>query len=230
METKKMNSLGERVKKSLQASGKSQGELSRYLGLTPGSVSLWVSGKTKNIKSSHIYRAAEFLGVSPVWVATGKVDVESSKVGSVPDGILPNGYVAIPQYRIRFGAGREVPPTYDEETDSRPVLYEETWFQVHHVSPKNCRRFTIRGESMWPLIYDGDYVMCDCSPVDHILPGKVYVFCFEGELFCKRLYRKASGEIILKSENPDYAEETIKPNDTFFIVGRVIDLQSSKRF
>ncbi|HCQ9885968.1 TPA: helix-turn-helix transcriptional regulator [Acinetobacter baumannii] len=47
-------------------------DLARAVGVKPPSVSDWLSGKSKTMEGENLLKAAKFLGVNPVWLATGK--------------------------------------------------------------------------------------------------------------------------------------------------------------
>ncbi len=51
-------------------------DLARAVGVRPPSVSDWLSGKSKTMEGENLLRAAKHLGVSPIWLATGKGDHE----------------------------------------------------------------------------------------------------------------------------------------------------------
>ena len=51
-----------------------QKKLADHCGVSPPSVSDWVSGKTAVIESTHLLKCADFFKVSPKWLATGEGD------------------------------------------------------------------------------------------------------------------------------------------------------------
>lgn len=67
-----MSTLAERIHETLQESGSIAADLARACGVKPPSVSAWLSGETKSLKASTAIRAAEFLGVSQLWLTEGK--------------------------------------------------------------------------------------------------------------------------------------------------------------
>lgn len=74
-----MSTLQERIKKLLTGPPKiSQAALARACGIKPPSVNDWVSGKTKSIEGENLLRAAAFLKVSPLWLATGRGAMNAS--------------------------------------------------------------------------------------------------------------------------------------------------------
>ncbi len=46
--------------------------LARYCGVKPPSVSDWFTGKTVSLNAETVIKAAEFFGVRPYWLLTGK--------------------------------------------------------------------------------------------------------------------------------------------------------------
>ncbi len=67
-----MGTLAKRVLQAMQDKGCTASELARAAGVKPPSVSDWLSGKTKTLKSNTALRAAAFLGVEPLWLSEGK--------------------------------------------------------------------------------------------------------------------------------------------------------------
>lgn len=63
--------LADRLKKALDEGGHLAADLARACRVKPPSVSAWLSGDTKEIKAVPLLDAAEFLRVSPRWLAEG---------------------------------------------------------------------------------------------------------------------------------------------------------------
>lgn len=55
-------------------------DLARAVGVKPPSVSDWLSGKSKTMEGENLLRVAKYLNVNPVWLATGKDDVNSNNI------------------------------------------------------------------------------------------------------------------------------------------------------
>ncbi len=53
-------------------------ELARAVGVKPPSVSDWLSGKSKTMEGENLLKVAKYLGISPIWLATGKGEHEFS--------------------------------------------------------------------------------------------------------------------------------------------------------
>ena len=82
---------------------------------------------------------------------------------------------------------------------------------------------TAEGASMYPVIFDGDKVILKHWQGEQIIDDKIYLFSYNDELFIKKLAKNID-QIIIKSENEEYPNRIITPNDTFKIIGRVVSL------
>lgn len=227
--------LKDRMAKAIQRSGKTKAELARHCGVTRPAVSKWCNGNSKSIDAALAVKAATFLGVSAEWLATGRGELppEGDPVGAIYDeDEVPAGYVNVPEYRVEVGAGDCGEPSYEEETESKRALYRQEWFSAHGVKVENCKRLKVRGDSMYPILFDGDTIMCDCTPNQQISPGKIYAFCFGNGLRVKRLFPRLNGGMLVRSENPNEPDEEIIADEMskFRLIGRVIDRSGSGPF
>lgn len=82
-----------------------------------------------------------------------------------------------------------------------------------------------KGDSMVPYINDGDKLIVEHNSDNNIIDNKVYVFCYNSEIFVKRLYKNFD-EIIIKSENANYNTKTVKGNDMndINIIGKIVGI------
>ena len=68
-----MKTLSERLRQAMnESSGITQVEIARYCGISPASITKWVDGRTKRLDGSNLIRAAQLLGVTPLWLAEGR--------------------------------------------------------------------------------------------------------------------------------------------------------------
>lgn len=79
------------------------------------------------------------------------------------------------------------------------------------------------GNSMSPTIDDRDKLVVEHWTGEQIQDNKIYVFCFNGEFFIKRLSKNLD-EIIIKSDNPEYRLRTINGSviNDLKLIGKVI--------
>lgn len=73
-----MKTLAERMAAALAASGKKQADLVIATGAKASSVTNWFGGRTSNLKGENLTKAAAFLGVNAVWLASGSGPMKGS--------------------------------------------------------------------------------------------------------------------------------------------------------
>jgi hypothetical protein len=59
--------------------------LAKHCGVKAPSVSDWISGETKTLEGDNLLRAADFLGVNPKWLASGKGPMLRGETGGVAE-------------------------------------------------------------------------------------------------------------------------------------------------
>ena len=94
-------------------------------------------------------------------------------------------------------------------------------------NPEISTRSAAEGDSMEPLICDGDTVLFVEEPEGSpVRDGHVYALRYGGSLKIKRLYRKANGDLIIRSDNSRYPDEVVPnslTNELVQIYGPVIE-------
>lgn len=207
-------------------------DLALAIGVSRQAVQKWASGRSAP-KGTNLAKICQFFDVTTEWMTRGEDHLQQvlkvESVGSYhEDDPTPDGYVAIPEYRITFGAGSDEPPTIEEEQNSRKALYRQDFFDAHGVKAENCKRYKVHGDSMQPTLNDGDTVLVVENP-ERIVDGDVYVFSVRNEMMIKRLYRRANGTIVIHSDNEDgrYIDEEMTPEDQereyFRVYGHAIE-------
>lgn len=217
--------LATRLTEALNEAGISQSDLARACGVTSASVSDWINGKTKTIRPQYLSKAAQALNVSIAWLATGEGSKQSSSVGVVEEDYNDDDFVMIPEYKIRLAAGPGAEPTPEELSATTKACYRRAWFIKRGLNPKYCIRLRVDGNSMEPLLRDGDCVMI-CRRVERIVSGKIYAFAYNGDLRIKYLSTKINGDVVVKSENrTDFEDEIIPAEDreNLHIIGVVVE-------
>jgi len=76
----------------------------------------------------------------------------------------------------------------------------------------------VQGDSMEPDIRDGDYVMCQKTAFENIVPGQNYLFnTIDGINTVKEAGVKTTAEIELVPKNPAHDKITIKAEDLLYV-------------
>lgn len=201
-------------------------ELADAIGAKYSTVAAWRNGRTKSIRGALLLETAKTLDVDPIWLQTGQQLSNNVLFAEIDDP--SKGAFAIKKYNVNIGCGHtSVEPTYDELLDTVPIYKTESWFVKHHVDPEDCRALVVSGDSMSPLINDGDTVIVDTSVKarSHYVPTAVYAIFFDDYLMCKQLVKKINGTLVIHSLNPKYEDEVVEPEeaDQLSIIGRVLE-------
>lgn len=153
------------------------------------------------ISDSLVNRIVVNLGVSKEWLVSGEgVPFPRVKAPSaVTVRSLPEGSAGTPVYDVDVTAGAM----------SREMMFANDRIVGYVDIPginENCKIVKVSGDSMMPVINNGDYVavreICDLSV---IYWGQIYVVLLEDYRMVKYLRRHADdSKVILRSENPKY--------------------------
>lgn len=206
--------FAERLKAAMTRRGLFPRDVAAAVGKSAQAVYYWTTGRNEP-QPEVLKRLAEFLEVSPIWLKTGQDDVmQQARPVAVAEDVADNGdYVFIPEYHIEFGCspgGVDAPSLVPEST--KKAAYRLDFFTARGINPDKCRRVLADGDSMEPLICDGDTVMFVEQPIGApVKDGRIYCLSYGGALKIKRLYRKANGDLIIRSDNPSYPDEIV-PN------------------
>jgi len=177
-------------------------------------------GSKNNIK------AAQVLGLDPVWLATGK---GPQLLGGNPDApvviaqeneSLQDGYIRLPILaEAAAGAG-----AYPLDEVVRYVDVLESYVRRHlNANPRNIHVLTARGSSMVGEIEDGDVMFV--QPVQGFSDDGIYILTLDGLVRVKRLRLMMAAKIVhIESNDGSPAEEVpfSEINSTLYIQGRVL--------
>lgn len=220
-------SFAKRLSALMTQRGVSIGQLANATGRSRQSVSYWKTGRNEPTADVLVI-IADVLKTSPIWLKTGEGEGKTESVVIAEDIKDDENFVFIPEYKLSFGcsSGGCTAPEWIEQPDGQGA-YRRDFFQARHINPKNCRRARAEGDSMEPLICDGDAVLFVEEPKGTpVRDGHIYALRYGGALKIKRLYRKANGDLIIRSDNAKYPDEVI-PNtmtdDLIQIYGPVIE-------
>ena len=218
------STLGERLKHALKVRNVKSQEVADFIGSNRSAVSLWISGRNKSIRNDYLLKICDYLKISPDWLVSGEGEMD---LPDTKESIENNGnYIKIPEYSISFSAGNGVEPTFEELEDVHAAYYPIDFFRRYNACSKNCKRFRVSGDSMEPLINDGDVILVDCSPVESIKDNEIYAISIDGALRVKQLVKPLKGGLIVRSFNQaEYKDEIFNPEEAerVKIIGRVVD-------
>ena len=210
------------IKKIRTAKGLTQLEFAKLVNSVSSTVAAIESGK-REIPKSMLKSLVENLGIDANWLLTGEGEMFRGETRNVSQT-----YSKIPLLRQRVSCG---PGKNWEESDAVET-YVEPLCLIPSFRNKNIYAFRAEGLSMVGAgIHDGDIVLFDAgsnAPEDDI-----YVFAWEGNVFCKLLKFNEFEHIInvysVHSKEIDKAELLKKLDmdnpgitDNFRLFGRVL--------
>lgn len=140
-----------------------------------------------------------------------------------------DSYARIPAYPVEASAGDGA--TAVDVAPDGALAFRKDWLSKHGISLDNATLLRARGDSMEPIIWDGDLLLIDRSRTTINASAKktrqkaVYVVELEGQLLVKTLRRPSEDRIILISENVagyDPTELRGRELNALRIVGKVV--------
>lgn len=180
-----MNTLAERLRYAMEIlpPNKIKGvDLARAVGVKPPSVSDWLSGKSKTMEGENLVRAAKFLKVNPTWLASGTGEIQ-------PDTILKFKQLDIDAFKKKYNISDSDEAVLFSSIVEKPFTpSSKRWVPVKayskmgmdgyftdmgyegnggdgyvptHTAGSNAYAVKGTGDSMFPAIRNGWYVVCD---------------------------------------------------------------------
>jgi phage repressor protein C with HTH and peptisase S24 domain len=211
--------LGERIKERREHLELTQENIARHFDMSHEEVQQWESGATtptgKALRELRI-----LLKCNLQWLLTGE-----APNAAVPDppapAEAPPRYAPVQFIVMRAGAsgGRYV----ESEVLGPPKYFEEQLIRELRAQPKDLRAVEVEGESMEPLLRNGDQVLVDTRKTSVIEPGLFVVFDGDG-LVCKwveKMHDAPEPTLQLKSENPQFDNYQVAAARAQ-VIGRVV--------
>lgn len=193
----------------------SQSELARELEINRSGIT---HARNKNqIPDKWIIKLFRRFQVNPEWIDTGKGPV-FLKPGE-PAHITDQEYRQIPKVAARLSAGTG---SFETDEDVRDYLSFPAAWLARKGSAASMVAMEVFGQSMEPLIREGDTVLIDQSQ-SRIMAGAIYAVGVDDTILVKRL-EKHPNALVLCSENPAFDPIHLDTHslDKVRVLGRVI--------
>lgn len=221
-----MKTLAERFKFARENAGLSQEDLAVKVGLTQQSIAKIENGIT--LQPRKIKELALSLGVSQQWLQLGIEEnavLSNYVVQESEEAILdPELFVRVPILDIELSAGNGAEAELIESSlETFPLRRDE--LRKAGVSASNARIVKIWGNSLLPVLTNGDYVAVDTAKAQSTRDGDLYAVRDGVLLRVKILIGLSDGGLILRSFNKDeYPDEVLTYNERrarVHVIGRV---------
>ena len=190
--------------------------LSRLIGRNPAYIQQYVKrGTPRRLAEQDRRVLADYLGVSEALL--GAPTDDSPKAAGDPRRA---DLVAVPRYDLAASAG---PGALDQaERRAADLHFPAAMLRALGArSPASLSLVRVQGDSMLPLLGDGDDILVDRDDAADRLRNGVYVLRHEDTLIVKRV-RLARGGFSVLSDNRAYSSWRDADPARFAIIGRVL--------
>ncbi len=199
-----------RIKYLMKEFNYRQVDFARKIDVDASNLSKYLNGRLP-ISDSFVNRLVVNLGVSKQWLEDG-TDLPFGKgvpAVSVVGGQSLQSHQGTPVYDIDVTAGTM--PRSRMFTDEQIV----GWVNLPDVAQSGCRIVKVSGDSMSPVIQNGDYIAIrELTNTQCIFWGQIYVVILEDYRMLKYVRRHADPSLVtLRSANPDYDDMDIARSD-----------------
>lgn len=163
--------------------------------------------------------------------AAGGGSVDAQAPGRVMAAVDGREFVLLPRYDVTVSAGSGTVVRSEQVVDY--LAFSADWFHKNvGISPASAALIEVRGDSMTPVLQDGELVIVDTS-CDAFKDDAIYVLQYSGALRIKNVRRRLDGKIEIKSANEGYGLELLTEQEaeagTITIVGRARWALSGRR-
>lgn len=206
------NDIIERIKYLIKELRYRQVEFAQKIDVDPSNLSKYLNQKLP-VSDSLINKIAINLGVSKEWLTNGtdlpfaKAQPATTSLHVIPAELQK--MKGTPVYDIDVTAG----------TMPRARLFTDDQIigsiNLPDVVSGNCRIVKVSGDSMSPVIKNGDYIAVrELSNTRQIYWGQIYVVLLDDYRMVKYIRRHTDPQmVILRSENPNYDDLEVSRDD-----------------
>lgn len=216
------NSPGERLKQLRESVGLDQKGFAAKIGVSPGVLGFVERGERKPSKKL-MEKLYETMSVSSDWLLNGvgdmivptaeetaaaKAALAATREYWANQKIRDEDYAIIELHDAYLSAGNGT-ANLDERV-VKELAFRTDWLRDMGLKPTNLKLARALGDSMIPMIFDGDLVMVDVSNKEiAVKPAQkagnrltdIYAIRLDGEARVKRLERPSTDTLIIYSEN-----------------------------
>ena len=191
-----------------RSGGNSLAGLSRMLGRNTTYLQQYISkGSPKKLEEEDRRKLAEFFGVA-------EADLGGPEEISYD---LNRDWVEVPRISVEASAGPGAADAVEQGFDA--FRFSRKWLREQGLEPASLSAIRVIGDSMEPLLREGDDLLVDCRP--RAIRDGIYVVRFDNTLLVKRVAAQGHGLFSLLSQNLAYPPISARADDLDF-VGRVV--------
>ena len=198
--------------------GASLAALSELIGRNPTYLQQYIrKGSPRKLDEADRATLALFLGVSETELgAPEDISPDSRLSGSSP--LARRGdWVDIPRLPLEAAAGMGALGVDEQPFDA--FRFSARWLRQNGLAPAMLSAIAVAGDSMEPLLRDGDEILVDRTPAP--LREGIHVLRLGDARLVKRVQLGGQGRVTLISENPHYPAMDVDLAEVD-VIGRVV--------
>ncbi|KZN43670.1 XRE family transcriptional regulator [Pseudoalteromonas luteoviolacea] len=182
--------------------------------------------KGEDPKLSIVERIADEADVSLLWLITGDEDATTADSPASMHPIVKldefnEAFVLVPGYHVSVSTGHGA---FNGHTQiARHLAFRKKWLEYKNLEKSELAVVFAKGDSMEPTIHNNNTILVDLSD-KKLSEGLIYVVRLGEELYAKRLQQYLDGSVRLISDNKEYVEQVVKPDEMeqLEIIGKVV--------
>jgi len=200
----------EKLAELAKARGTSLASLSRMLSRNPTYLQQYITkGSPKKLEEEDRRVLAQFLGVDEEYLGGPKDNSFRGRDDA--------DWVEVPRLDVDASAGPGAAGAQEKVFDA--FRFSRRWLTEQGLDGRNLSAIRVVGDSMEPLLREGDEVLVDCR--EQPFRDGVHVVRLDELLLVKRVASKGGGRYSLLSQNLAYPPIDVGAKD-FDIIGRVV--------
>lgn len=197
-----------------QARGVSLASLSDLLGRNPSYLQQFIrKGSPRRLEEQDRRTLARFFGIPEEELRGSQENsyVESPRSGEQGD------WIAVPRLDLGASAGPGAVPGTESAFDT--FRFSRRWLAEQGLDGARLSAITVAGDSMEPLLNDGDEILVDTAP--RPFRDGIHVVRLGETLLVKRVAQAGAGRLALLSQNLAYPPIEVAAEEVT-IIGRVV--------
>ena len=208
----------ERLLELAQANGTSLAALSDMIGRNPSYLQQFIrKGSPRKLEEQDRRTLASFFGVNEAELGGPESRIAEKSYAKAPNVHLRADWVEVPRLDIGASAGPGALP--DAEVPFDAFRFSKRWLTEQGLEGAQLSAITVEGDSMEPLLRDGDEILVDRA--QRPFRDGVHVVRLGDTIMVKRVASQGAGRLALLSQNLAYPPVEVSA-DEVEIIGRVV--------
>lgn len=200
-----------------QSEGASLSSLSEMLGRNASYLQQFLrKGSPRKLEEGDRNTLARYFGVDESELRDADEDIKENSFNARSQRFLSD-YIDVPRLAIGASAGPGALPDAEEVFDA--LKFSRRWLAEQGLESASLSMIKVEGDSMEPLLNDGDEILVDRS--QRTFRDGVHVVRLGDTLMVKRVASAGTGRFSLLSQNLAYPPVNVEA-DEIEIIGRVV--------